>query len=154
MDNATFLQKTMFNELSALHADVNGKWGIMNVQEMVEHLADFFDISSARLKFPVLTPPERLPAAKEFIYSDKEFRPNTKAPVEVLGEMPIPLRTINLDAAIQMLQDSVEGFYACFEGDENKTVSHPVFGELNRKEWEALHAKHVRHHLRQFGLWA
>ena len=34
--------------------------------------------------------------------------------------------------------------------DDKKTVRHPVFGYLNRKEWGRLIYTHINHHLKQF----
>jgi oxepin-CoA hydrolase/3-oxo-5,6-dehydrosuberyl-CoA semialdehyde dehydrogenase len=39
-----------------------------------------------------------------------------------------------------------------FEKNPKFSSTHPYFGELNVEEWLALHKKHLRHHLTQFGL--
>jgi tRNA A58 N-methylase Trm61 len=46
----------------------------MNVQQMVEHVTDFFKVSFDHIKFDLVTPEEHLPKYKEFLMSDKEFR--------------------------------------------------------------------------------
>lgn len=135
-----------------LSLSATGKWGVMNAQEMLEHLTDFFDVSHEKIMMPLVTPEEHLPKYVEFIYSDKEFRPNTKAPVEILGDKPMPLRNPNIDAAKEKLSKSINLFFQYFENNESKTTLHPVFGRLNFEAWVLLHAKHVRHHFRQFGL--
>ena len=147
-----FLKNDFPALLQNLTQSSSGKWGVMNAQEMAEHLTDFFDISYEKKIIPLVTPEEHLPKYKAFIYSDKEFRPNTKAPLEIIGDKPLPLRTASLDEAKENLVKSARHFFEYFEQNPAKTTLHPVFGNLNFEEWVLLHGKHVRHHLRQFGL--
>jgi hypothetical protein len=147
-----FIQQEMFLLLNEMDADANGKWGKMNAQQMIEHLADFFDVSTEKIQFDLVTPEEHLPKYKDFLMSDKEFRENTKAPASVLGEEPLPLRYPSMDAAKEKLRESVSDFIGYFKNDPHKRTSHPVFGMLDFNEWLQLHSKHVRHHYRQFGI--
>ncbi len=149
-DKVAFLKGELQRLLTGLSKDAKGKWGVMNAQEMVEHLADFFDVSIGKIKFDVVTPEEHLPKYREFLYSDKLFRENTKAPSNILGENPHPLRQPSLEKAISYLQKSVSEFFNYFEQHPNGRTNHPVFGSLNFDEWVLLHYKHVNHHLRQF----
>jgi oxepin-CoA hydrolase/3-oxo-5,6-dehydrosuberyl-CoA semialdehyde dehydrogenase len=135
-----------------LQGNEPGKWGKMNAQQMVEHLAAFFYVSSGKIKFDLITPVEQLPKYKEFLLSGKEFRENTKAPTSVISEEALPLRYANMQEALVYLQDSIKAFETYFKDDNIKTTLHPVFGELNFEEWVLLHYKHVTHHLRQFEL--
>jgi hypothetical protein len=117
---------------------------------MIEHVADFFDVSSGKIKFDVLTPAEDLPKYLAFLHSDKEFRENTKAPVSIVSEEPRPLQFSSLDKAIAHLKKAVDDFFSYFEQQPAAKTNHPVFGPLNFEEWVLLHYKHVNHHLRQF----
>ena len=154
MDQAKmdFITKEYVPLLKNTLPDSMGKWGKMNAQQMVEHVAAFFYVSSERIKFDLVTPPEHLPKFKEFLFSDKEFRENTKAPLNVIGEEPFPLRYATMKEAVENLARSIATFEAYFKDDPGKKILHPVFGELNFEEWVLLHYKHVTHHLRQFGL--
>ena len=136
--------------LNALQADAAGKWGKMNGQQMVEHVAGFFKVSTGKIKFPLVTPVEHLPKYKEFLNSDKEFRENTKAPV--LPEEPLPVRFATMTESINELDKYIKEFVDLFSSNSQLKTMHPVFGELNFDEWVLLHYKHVMHHLRQFGL--
>ena len=136
--------------LNALQADAAGKWGKMNGQQMVEHVAGFFKVSTGKVKFPLVTPVEHLPKYKEFLNSDKEFRENTKAPV--LPEDPLPVRFATMTESINELEKEIKEFVDLFSNNDRVKTMHPVFGELNFDEWVLLHYKHVMHHLRQFGL--
>ena len=147
-----FLTKEYIPLLKNLSSTAMGKWGKMNGQQMVEHVAAFFYVSTKKIKFNLVTPLEHLPKYKEFLLSDKEFRENTKAPVNVIGDEPLPLRYNTMEEAIENLVKSIAFFELYFKDDPHKKTLHPVFGELNFEEWVLLHYKHVTHHLKQFGL--
>lgn len=131
---------------------VPAKWGKMNFQQMVEHVTAFFKVSTKKLQFDLVSPTEHLPKLKEFLMSDKQFRENTKAPVTIIGEEPLPVHYKTVEEAINQLEKEVLQFFDFYTTDKQATAVHPVFGELNFEEWVRLHYKHVTHHLRQFGL--
>jgi hypothetical protein len=138
--------------LQKANAATTAKWGKMNFQQMIEHVASFFTISSNGLQFPLVSSVEHLPKLKEFLMSEKEFRENTKAPEQVLPAEPLPLKFEQVDLAIEELQKQIKHFVAYFQQNEGAVTMHPVFGELNFEEWILLHYKHVLHHSKQFGL--
>ena len=151
-DKLDFISLNFISLLKNTDENATAKWGKMNFQQMVEHVADFFKVSSGKIQFPLVTTPENIPRYREFLLSDKAFRENTKAPTEVLGEEPLPIRSVDTAAAIGKLQQEINEFVSYFENDKNLKTTHPVFGELNFEEWVLLHYKHVTHHARQFGL--
>ena len=145
-----FISAEFIPLINALPADAIGKWGKMNGQQMVEHVAGFFKVSTGKIKFPLVTPVEHLPKYKEFLNSNKEFRENTKAPV--LPEEPLPMQFATMTESINELDKDIKEFVELFSNNDQLKTVHPVFGELNFDEWVLLHYKHVTHHLRQFGL--
>ena len=147
-----FITKECIPLFKKLSADGVGKWGKMSGQQMVEHVAAFFYVSTEKIKFDLVTPAEHLPKYREFLFSDKEFKENTKAPGNVIGEEALPLRYANMEEALEKLSESITYFESYFKDDADKKTLHPVFGELNFEEWVLLHYKHVTHHLRQFEL--
>ncbi len=147
-----FIKEEMFILLRKLNAAALPVWGKMNAHQMLEHLADFFNVSTEKIIFDLVTPAEHLPKYREFLYSDKQFRENTRAPQNVLGDEPLPIRQTSFSASQEYLEKSVIAFFDFFTLHKNKKTVHPVFGPLSFEEWVLLHYKHVRHHLRQFGL--
>ena len=147
-----FLRNGLVPLLSRLDPAQPALWGKMTARQMVEHLLDFFQVSTEKLHFPVVTPPEHLPKVKAFLMSDKPFRENTKAPASVLGDEPLPLRYASFEEAVQELEHELTYFFQLYSAEPGLTVPHPVFGELQYEEWIRLHYKHVTHHLRQFAL--
>ena len=151
-EKLAYLSKGLFDTLKGLTENSAARWGVMNAQEMVEHLTMFFDVSYEKLKFPLSVPEEHLPKYKAFLWSDKQFRENTKAPVNILSDVPMPLAEPTLDAARNKLLQSVVNFSEYFKANPNRITMHPAFGMLNFEEWVLLHFKHVMHHFNQFGL--
>lgn len=147
-----FLFQNSFELLNRLENSSPPKWGVMNAQQMIEHLADFYNVSAEKISCKLYTSEEHLPAYKAFLLSDKAFRENTKAPVELLGDEPRPLRFATLAEAKDNLKKSVSDFAEYFNKDKERKTLHPVFGFLNFDEWVLLHYKHVQHHLKQFDL--
>ncbi len=145
-----FIQSDFVNLASALNPTDKGIWGKMDAQQMIEHLADFFKVSSGKIIFPLVTPVEHLPKYKEFLLSEKVFKENTKAPV--LPDEPFAARNENMDNAIEELKTETKAFFDFFENDKLQTTQHPVFGNLNFEEWVLLHYKHLLHHAKQFSL--
>lgn len=147
-----FITRQFVPLLQTLPADAIGKWGKMNAQQMAEHVAGFFKVSTEKIKFPVVTPVEHLPKYKEFLLSDKEFRENTKAPADVVPDEPMPLTNASMAAASEELQQEIDHFVQYFIDHPGARTAHPVFGELDFDEWVLLHHKHVTHHAKQFGV--
>lgn len=147
-----FLDSEMFLLLQQLEETATPLWGKMNAQQMVEHLTDFFKVSVEKLVFPLTTPEEHLPRYREFLYSEKMFRENTKAPAEVLGEIPLPMRNDTFQSAKEKLGQAVTAFFKFYQQQPGHKTLHPVFGMLDFDEWVMLHYKHVTHHFRQFDI--
>ena len=147
-----FLTSGSLEKLAHLTVETKPMWGVMNAQEMVEHLADFYKLSTEKIKTELVTPEEQLPRYLEFLRSEKVFKENTKAPVTLIGEKPLPLRYASLEEAKNNLQIAITDFSEYFKDNTERKTLHPVFGMLNYELWIRLHHKHVVHHLNQFSL--
>ncbi|TBR18462.1 MAG: DUF1569 domain-containing protein [Chitinophagaceae bacterium] len=147
-----FLKNDFIPLLKDLPTEAKGKWGKMNGQQMVEHVTGFFKVSIGKIQIPLVTPIDKLPKLKEFLQSEKEFLPNTKAPDGILPDEPLPVRKASMQEAVNDLQKTINDFFSYYEQNEDHKKTHPVFGDLSFLEWVQLHHKHVIHHLKQFGL--
>ncbi len=137
--------------VTKLNASQKGSWGKMNAQQMVEHMSYVFAASYGKVPISLVTPAEFLPKAKEFLLSDKEFRENTKGPIDLVPEEPQTPKHCNMHASIDELKNEIDCFFEHYKQNPNTTCIHPVFGELNFNEWITAHYKHVLHHSKQFG---
>ena len=147
---AQFLRKEYIDILASLDAHAPRKWGKMNVQQMIEHMADYVRIASGKTPTAVVTPEENLQRMQGFLESEKPFRENT--PNALMPDTPEPARHRTKDEAIHELQQEIEHFFMAHERDGNKTTANPFFGNLNFNQQIQLLHKHATHHLRQFGL--
>jgi hypothetical protein len=145
-----FLTRGFFDKLQGVPADSPPLWGKMNLQQMVEHLTDSVRYANGvDPQAEIVTPADRLPSVRDFLYSEKEFRPNTRN--SKMGEEPAPVRHPDLAAAVDELKAEVEKFVRRFEGQPGHAERNPFFGDLDSDGWNRLFHKHFLHHLRQFG---
>ncbi|MDX1938835.1 MAG: hypothetical protein SFU21_17065 [Flavihumibacter sp.] len=126
-------------------------WGRMSYQQMVEHMVLIFKNANGSLPSnKIITPEDKLPALRAFIYSDKELKENTKSPA--LPDEPLPLRYPSLEAALDKLEKEIQGFLQVYDETPELTILNPVFGYLSYEDAIHFQYKHTRHHARQFGL--
>jgi hypothetical protein len=57
----------------------------------------------------------------------------------------------DLETAKITLISSWDAYHLVFQENPMNLTPHPRFGPLNYDEWERFHAKHIDHHLGQFG---
>ena len=126
-----------------------GQWGKMNVQQMIEHMCDSVREANGKIPRTLLTPSERVPKMKEFLMSEKEFKPETKN--VLMADEPPDLINASVADAIDELETELNDFVTKFDGNSDSKITNPFFGELNFEEWVQLLHKHAVHHLKQFG---
>lgn len=135
--------------LKQINSDSKPEWGEMNVGQMLDHLRRGIDLSLANLDIEILTPPEKLPAYKDFLMSNRLFKKDSAKPKHY-NEMPTfdgdieDLKVNLMKAVVRML--------SFFENNPDYTAIHPNFGRLNTIEWLQMHKKHFTHHFKQFGV--
>lgn len=149
-DKINFLKNDLVNLLKKLNFNDKGQWGALNAQQMTEHLADSFRNYHGMDSKKMFTPAEQLPKFKEFLMSEKQFKPYTKN-IE-MPEIPSPAKHPEMKSAIEELQIEMNNFFKYFEDGKDKTITNVFFGELNFNESVQLVHKHAMHHLKQFGL--
>jgi oxepin-CoA hydrolase/3-oxo-5,6-dehydrosuberyl-CoA semialdehyde dehydrogenase len=150
MDKLEFVQKR-FPELAAtLNPTQTGKWGKMNAQQMVEHLAESISYATGENNQQLHTPAEHVPKYREFMLSDKEFKENTKN--ALMAEEPPAMKTQDIHVAIDEYSQQVSKFVKYFQENKNAKLMNSIFGELSYEEWLHLFEKHTKHHAKQFGL--
>jgi hypothetical protein len=149
-EKANFLRLFMMSEICVLEPDEKGIWGKMNAQQMVEHLADAFrnypNLDHQKMK----TPDELLPKFREFMMSEKPFRPNTVNQA-MESEPPAP-RFATMEESLDELSNAIEDCFSAFDENPEHTIDNPVFGKLNYEQAVQLLYKHSMHHMTQFKL--
>lgn len=150
MDKINFLEIEFPKLLHSLSPETKGDWGVLNAQQMVEHMSDSLRIANGRDKMPLHTAVEQVALFKNFAMSDKAFKPNTKN--ALMGENPSAIRNVSMNEAINELENEISLFINYFENNKGATLTNPFFGDLNFEEWIHLLHKHAIHHCKQFGL--
>ncbi len=147
---AKLLREEYSKVLTELDADAPRKWGKMNVQQMIEHMAEYVRIASGKKAERNVTPQDVLPRMQKFLDSEKPFpenTPNVLMPVE-----PAPAKHATKEEAIAELQSEIDDFFAVYEQNADKLITNPFFGDLDFDHQVQLLYKHATHHLRQFGV--
>jgi hypothetical protein len=145
-----FITNTVPSLLLRLEAQTKGNWGVLNAQQMVEHLSDSVRMANGKRNEVLITPVENLERVRAFMLSDKSFKENTKN--ALMSDIPASTLKANMQEAVDELKVELQDFIKAFESSPSKTMMNPFFGELNFEEWTHLLNKHFEHHCRQFNL--
>ena len=142
------VEKTI-ERLNKLNANSERKWGKMTAAQMLAHCS---------VAYEMFYEPEKHPAAKgfkkfilkllvkEIVVSEKAYKPNGRTAPQFLitSEREFEKEKSRLIAYINKTQELGA---AHFEGKESNS-----FGPLTQTEWNNSFAKHIDHHLKQFGV--
>jgi oxepin-CoA hydrolase/3-oxo-5,6-dehydrosuberyl-CoA semialdehyde dehydrogenase len=147
---AKFLKKDFIPTLQKIAPNTQPLWGKMNVQQMVEHLAEYVAMAYGNPEVDLVTPEDKVEKYQEWLKSEEPFKENT--PNKLLPETPYPVEFATLREAIEDLQNELTNFFNEFDTTKKKYVLNPFFGELDYGMSIQLLYKHTTHHLRQFGV--
>lgn len=136
--------------LKKLDENTPAQWGKMSAQHMIEHLILTYRICNGTREVSIVTGERLLPIQKRFLMSDKPLPKLFINPV--IGEDLLPLEFESLESAKKELLNEIEKYELYFASNPEANAAHPVFGYLNKSEWDIFHDKHIRHHLLQFGI--
>lgn len=150
MDKLTFLKIEFPKLVRTLNPEAKGEWGVLNGQQMVEHMAESISYATGNNNQPLHSPVEHVDKYKSFAMSDKEFKPNT--PNALMSAVPAPIIQSNMEEAVQEMEKQIAAFINYFETNKGATITNPFFGDLNFDEWVHLLHKHAVHHSKQFRL--
>ena len=144
--NTVKLKETLFQ----LQSTSKANWGRMDAQQMIEHLILVVEISNGTLDVEVLTPEKYIEKSQAFLMSNEVLPKNFVA--KFIPKDPVAHRYEDLQSAIRAFCISITLYHSYWDGKEESTRNHPVFGKLNKVMWDQVHNKHISHHLLQFGL--
>lgn len=148
----TYIQTELpviLNELQKITSESNPLWGAMSAQRMIEHLTDAVTLSRGNHNFELELKEEYIPKAQAFLISDHPLPKDFKA---AFAPADVKVRNNNIEEAIQEFEKAWKHFIADYTANPSKKALHPNFGTLDFDLWKRLHAKHISHHLAQFGI--
>ncbi len=150
MDDQTFLYEHFLQKLDEIQENARPEWGIMTPHHMIEHLSMLFVISNGKFQAPSFLPEEKQARRKHGFFERQLPFPKNFSP---LGEPKLEkLRFENINAAKQKLKAALERYQQYHQENPEVRCNHPVMGPLNHQEWNEFHARHIQHHLEQFGI--
>mgnify|MGYP003829415737 FL=1 len=137
--------------IDTVNGDEVAQWGLMNVQQMLEHL--LFPLNFAITVNPIIlvTPEEKLERQREFLVSEFGMPKNFKTPF-LPKDKTVPLIKQDLQESKKLLKETIVQFLNVINASDFTTKLHPVFGQLDKQGWLTFQYKHFSHHFMQFGL--
>ena len=133
-----------------MNPDAKGEWGVLNGQQMVEHMTESVSFATGKNSQALHSPIEYVAKYKEFAMSEKEFKPNTKN--ALMSDTPVPVKNNKMESAVIELEKELVAFVDYFDKNKGAVLTNSFFGDLNFEEWLHLLHKHAVHHSKQFRL--
>ena len=135
----------LIQRLQRLGPDAQPRWGSLTAPRLLCHLCDTLAMAVGELPVPPMNKRvfHHFPM-KHLILYVLPFPRGVPTSRELLSSSPA-----SFDADRQRVLELIARLAA---SPGALGPSHPLFGPLNNDEWNALQAKHLAHHLTQFGL--
>lgn len=130
--------------IQTLTPDAHGRWGKMTVDQMLWHCSQAIATSLGEIPTQPMTVP--LPkAAVKFIVLNLPWVKGSPTAPDFLATTQYDFETER-----QRTLDLVSRFAS--RPLNSEWARHPAFGAMSGDEYSRLHAKHLNHHLTQFGV--
>ena len=143
------IKKGITARLNSLTPETKGRWGKMDVTQMLTHMNDAFRIAlgmkSAVDTSNFYTHYIMFPVAVYVL----PFWPKGEVTAKELDQQKEGSNPRDFYTELEFLLKMIDVFN---EREETKLKPHPMFGKLNKKQWRNLLLKHLNHHLTQFGV--
>jgi len=137
-------RRALQQRFAGLGADAAPGWGRMSAPQMIAHVADSLRLALGELPCAPKSLPLRYTPIKQLVIYWLPFPKNAPTAPELLARIP---GTWSADVAdLAALIDRVGE-----RGPDARFPDHPAFGRLTGRAWGVLIARHLDHHLRQFG---
>lgn len=140
--------RVLLDGITKLPEDAQPQWGKMNWGQLIAHCA-------TTLRYTIGEGPE-LPFKGTFLSKTffkfmilNGFR---EIPQDIRLPRPadIPPEQWFQEAPLETLQAAIDAYFSAADRGELPTRIHPFFGPLSAREWRKMHARHFRHHMKQF----
>lgn len=142
-------KEKIISRVNALTPTSKALWGKMNVGQMLAHCNVAYEIVHEPGKH---TPPGFIDKffaklfAKSTVIGDKPYAQNGQtAPIFIIKDSKD--FAVEKTRLVTYINKTFEQGSAHYDGLENMN-----FGKLSAKQWNTFFAKHLDHHLRQFGV--
>ncbi|AZB02197.1 DUF1569 domain-containing protein [Chryseobacterium joostei] len=135
--------------ISKLSENTSGKWGKMDVSQMLKHCDLVLQVALRKIELP----PINILYKTIGIFTKMEmyvFNNGIPRNMPTFQKLIINFECDFDESKTNLLKTLEEFRIAC----ENKKLpdSHRLFGNMTEKDWEFLEYKHLNHHLKQFNV--
>jgi hypothetical protein len=138
-------RQTLVSRVRQLSPDAKGLWGKMNARQMLAHVNDAGKMALGELTAkPKKLPIRYFPIRELFIYW-LPFAKNLPTAPELQGRS-----ADDWDAELREFEAVFNRLVA--QQQKGAFPEHPAFGKMSARAWGVLVARHVDHHLKQFGV--
>ncbi|MGH9255564.1 MAG: DUF1569 domain-containing protein [Vicinamibacterales bacterium] len=134
----------LVQRVQALRPDTQRKWGTMSVDQMLWHVSDALALSIGDMTIPVEKPPMPRGLLK-FIVLNLPWSKGAPTHPAFVAKRNYDF-TAERARCLQLIDT-----LASRELHAEWPI-HPVFGRMTGEQVSRLHAKHLNHHLAQFGV--
>lgn len=141
-----------FTEYLSQHKSAKAEWGLMDMHNMVEHVALTLQMSIGEHKTELLNSEEQAAKLKRIMVHSSRPMPKGIKTSMLPKDKTLPYINESFNKAIRFLELSLLKFNKTLDESPEVEHMHPTMGLLNMKEWQMLHRKHFTHHFEQFGL--
>ena len=132
--------------IQTLQPDAQRRWGRMNVQQMVCHLADQLRITLGDIPVKRVPSPLSNPVVRRLVIDVLPWpKGRIQGPPEAFVTSPGEWQR-----DVSVLLDLLDRFSAA--ATRKDWPPHPMFGDLGGTLWSRLTCRHFDHHLKQFGV--
>ena len=137
-------RNSLIHRLQQLTPTTRPRWGKFDAPRMLCHLNDALAVSLGELSTTTMNKKAfQCFPLKHLVMYVVPFPKGAQAPPDMLVSVPE-----DFDVDRQRLFDRMQRIAAAADAPGPE---HPLFGPLTNEEWNALHWKHIAHHLKQFG---
>ncbi|MBS1645565.1 MAG: DUF1569 domain-containing protein [Bacteroidetes bacterium] len=138
---------SLLARIHSLQADRAGLWGKMNAAQMLAHVRMPLEVPLGKHSLPPSFLMKLLgPSIKKVLMKDQPVKPNQPTAKSMKVTEPKDFQQEKA-ALIVALNEFVAAGRAGSLPDR-----HPYFGKMSHDEWDKMQAKHLDHHLSQFGV--
>ncbi len=133
--------------INLLKKDSQPLWGKMTVSQMLSHCQAPIDVAFGDLELRSNFFMRLIGKLfKNKILNSKEFKKNSPTAPDFIRNSDYDFEETKA-GLIQKFSRFAEAGHQSI-----KSNKHPFFGDMSYEEWDRLHAMHLDHHLRQFGV--
>lgn len=132
--------------LSRITSDTKPGWGSLRPETLMSHLRRILEVSLEEQSLPDYPMPLSKTVLFRWLMIHLPWPKGARSP-----ETLFPDPEGDLDTERRNLIDAMRRFAEALARDPKRRTRSPLLGPITLQDWARLHARHLEHHLKQFG---